>query len=266
MKKHKPDYDLVLGLMFTILILLIAIIGLVHTPFDPYAMNAAQRFQPPSLSHFFGTDSFGRDNLSRIMYGVRYTLLVAAGTVGIGAACGTFLGLVSGYTGGIADEVIMRFMDALTSVPSILLALVMVTVLRQGRFTIIAALGIAFIPSFTRIVRAETLRIRGLDYIRQARVFGAGRFRIMFAHILPNVAPSLLSAVVVGFSNAILVESGMSYLGLGIQPPVPSLGRMLSEAQSYLFIAPYCAIAPGLVIITAVMGFNFLGEYIRKKF
>lgn len=263
--KNKWDKDFKLGLILTGIVLLLAAVSFVFTLYDPYAMNPAERFLPPGVKYWLGTDNFGRDNLSRIMIGARYSLLVAVSTVLIGTLFGTVLGLASGYFGGWADEIIMRMIDALTSFPGILLALVMVSVLEQSRYTIIIALGIVFIPGYTRIVRSGTLQCKESEFVKSARVFGASPFRIMFVHILPNLYPSLLSAIVIGLSNAILAESGMSYLGLGIQPPTPSWGRMLFEAQSYLFNAPWGAVVPGLMIMVAVLGFNFTGEGIRKR-
>lgn len=266
LKKDKIDIDFAIGAILISILLVLSVIGLLHTPFDPYAMNAAKRFLPASSVHLLGTDNFGRDNLSRIIVGIRYTLFVAFSTVLISGTCGIAIGLWAGYVGGAVEEIIMRVIDAVNSFPTILLALVMVTVLRQGKYTIIVALSIVFVPSFTRIARSETKRLKERDFIKLAKTFGTPPVRIMFVHILPNMLPSLLSAVVVGFSNAVLAESGMSYLGLGIQPPAPSLGRMLFEAQSYLFYAPLSALAPGIMIVIAVMGFNFLGEGIRKEY
>jgi peptide/nickel transport system permease protein len=262
----KRDIDLEIGLFFIGAIALMVLVGLIRTPFDPNAMESSRRFAPPGFPHFLGTDNFGRDSFSRIMLGARFTLIVALGTVTIGTAFGLLLGMPAGYFGGFIDEAIMRLIDALTSFPGILLALVMVTVMDRGSYTIIIALGILFIPSYTRIARNGTLQFKDSEFVKSAQAFGAGPLRIMFAHILPNIYPQLLSAIVVGLSNAILAESGMSYLGLGIQPPAPSWGRMLSEAQVFLFNDPWMAVAPGLAIMTAVLGFNYLGEGLRKAY
>lgn len=264
--RKKSNYDLALGCVLTGLVLLMVIVSLVYTPFNVETMNILERFSPPCLKHFFGTDNFGRDVFSRIMVGAKFTLFVAVSTVCIGTFFGIILGLTAGYFGGVVDECIMRLIDALNSFPGILLALVMVTVLGQGRYTIIVALGILFIPSFTRIVRSGTLQNKNSEFIKSAEVFGASSLRIAVVHILPNIYPSLLSAIVIGLSNAILAESSMSYLGLGIQPPDPSWGRMLCESQAYLFIAPWLAIVPGIMIMITVLGFNYMGEGLRKKY
>jgi peptide/nickel transport system permease protein len=172
--------------------------------------------------------------------------------------------MFSGYRGGMADEAMMRLMDALSSFPGIFLALVMVALLGNSHVTLIAALLILFIPSFTRIMRSGALQYKNRDFIQAAILAGASRRRIIFVHILPNLLPPLLSTSVLGLSNAILAESTMSYLGLGIQPPIPSWGRMLAESQNYLFNAPWCALAPGLMIMLTVLAFHFLGEGLRQ--
>ena len=178
----------------------------------------------------------------------------------------SILGLAAGYLGGAVDEIIMRLVDALSSFPGILIALIIVTVMESGKYTIILALTIMFLPSFTRIVRTGTLQVRDAGFVRSNRVFGDSGLRLLLVHIFPNTFPLLLSSIVVGFSNAILAESSMSYLGLGIQPPAPSWGRMLYEAQSIIFTAPWCALAPGLMIVVTIIGFNCIGEGIRKRY
>lgn len=264
--KHKLNFDSKLGLFLIGVVLLLTGISFFYTPYNVDTMNIAVCFSPPGIRHLLGTDNFGRDVFSRIMSGAKFTIFVAASTVAIGTFIGIILGLCAGYLGGIADEGIMRLIDALNSFPGILLALVMVTVLGQGKYTIIPALGILFIPSFTRIVRSGTLQVKSSESIKSAETFGASPLRVMFIHVLPNLYPSLLTAIVVGLSNATLAEASMSYLGLGIQPPTPSLGRMLFEAQPYLFKAPWIALAPGVLIMIIVLGFNYLGEGLRKEF
>jgi len=254
-----------IGAVLIGLICIAALLSLFYTPYDPYAINAAPRFLPPTLQHWFGTDNFGRDNFSRAVTGARYSLLVAAVTVALSGFCGVVLGLLSGYAGGIADEVILRLTDALSSFPAVLTALVAVTVFSGGKFAIIPALALAFLPSFIRLTRSGTMRLKNLDFVQAAYVSGASRARIMFRHLLPNLLPTLIPAVVIGLSNAILAESGMSYLGLGIQPPTPSWGRMLFEGQTYLFNAPWETLSAGLMMILTVLGFHSLGESLEKK-
>lgn len=263
---RKKNMDLIIGGTLIGIIVLLAVISIFATPYDIDEMNTLNRLSKPSLSHLLGTDGFGRDVLSRVMKGAGFTLLVAVATVLSSAAVGTVIGMISGYVGGVIDEIIMRIIDAVSSFPGILIALVMVTVLQHGKFTIIVALCIMFIPSFTRMVRTGTLQFRESEFVRNIRVFGASGVRILVVHIFPNILPSILSSVIIGLSNAILAESSMSYLGLGIQPPAPSWGRMLSEAQTSLLYAPWVALIPGLMIMITVAGFNCIGEGIRKKY
>jgi peptide/nickel transport system permease protein len=240
--------------------------GIFFLPYGINDMESGRRFLPPQGRHLLGTDNFGRDVFSRIVTGGRYTLLTAILTVAGSALAGSALGLASGYSGGIRDEIIMRIMDALSSFPGILLALVMVALLDNGQFTLLIALLVLFIPGFTRIARSGTLQYRRRDFVRAAEIMGASPFRVLFCHILPNLAPSLLSAAALGLSNAILAEAAMSYLGLGIQPPIPAWGRMLSESRNFLFNAPWCALAPGMMITLTVLAFHTLGEGIRRRY
>lgn len=265
MKKKKKNYNFIIGGILTGLVLLFILIGFIHTPYDPEAMDSASRFAGVSFRHLMGCDNFGRDILSRVMVGSRTTLWVAGATVLIGTFFGIILGAFTGYYGGLVDEALMRVVDAMLAFPSILLALVIIGLFGAGTHNVILALGIAFIPSFARIVRGEFIRCKNMDYVQSARLAGAGDLRIMFVHILPNTFPVLLSSVLIGFNNAVLAEAGMSYLGIGVMPPDASLGRMLSEAQTYIFSAPWYAIFPGIVLIVMILGFSLLGEGIQKE-
>ena len=260
------DNELRIGLILVGIIVLLGIISIFYTPFDTLEMDTAVRSQAPSAVHLFGTDNFGRDIFSRTMVGARFTLLVSASTILLATGISILLGLACGYIGGMVDEVVMRIMDAVNSFPSILIALVMVSVLNYGKLTIIPALVIMFIPSFTRIVRTGTLQYKNADFVLSNKVFGDSDLRILFVHILPNIYPLLLSSIVIGLSNAILAESSMSYLGLGIQPPIPSWGRMLKEAQDIIFSTPWAALAPGFMIVMTIVGLNCIGEGLRKKY
>lgn len=262
--KKKRNYSLIIGFTITIALALMALIGQFWTPYSPTAMDSAAVNLAPCLAHPLGTDNFGRDILSRIMNGSGITYLVAVCTVLIGAVGGTIVGAFTGYFGGILDEIVMRLNDVLLSFPSVLLALLFISFLGEGTLNLILALGLLFIPSFARIVRSEMIRCRELDFVRSAKVTGVGTLRIIFAHILPNSWVSLLTSAAIGFNNAVLAEASMSYLGLGVQPPNASLGRMLSEAQSYLYVAPWYAIAPGVTIILMILGFSLISEGLRK--
>ena len=259
MRGRKTNLDFRAGAILALIIGGITLAGIIY-PYDYNEMDSGKRFSPPGTSHILGTDNFGRDVFLRIMAGAKYTLLTALLTVAGSAAVGSALGMLSGFAGGIWDEITMRLMDTLSSFPGILLALVMVSLMNNGPLTLVIALLILFIPSFTRIMRSGMLQYKNRDFILAALLAGTPRLRIIFVHIFPNLVPSLLSAAVLGISNAILAESTMSYLGLGIQPPIPSWGRMLAESQTFLLNAPWCALAPGLMIMITVLAFHYLGE------
>jgi len=254
-----------IGAALALLIGGMTLVSFFYLPYDYNAMDGARRFTPPGLAHLMGTDNFGRDVFSRVMMGARFTLLTALLTVAGSAAAGSALGMLSGYAGGLWDEITMRVMDTLSSFPGILLALVMVSLFGNSHATLISALLILFIPGFTRIMRNGMLRYKSRDFVLAARIAGVPRLRIIFVHIFPNLVPSLLSASVLGLSNAILAESTMSFLGLGIQPPVPSWGRMLSESQHFLFNAPWSALSPGIMIMLTVLAFHYLGDGLRDR-
>lgn len=262
-KGGKGNKYLTVGLFMTGLAVFLGILGLFWTPYSTTAMSAVEKFAAPSLTHWFGTDNFGRDIFSRVMQGCSTTLAISLLVVLFSASVGILLGAVTGYFGGILDEVVMRVTDAVNGFPSILLTLVIISLLGTGKQNVIIALGIVFIPSYVRIVRGEFIRLRDADYIRRARLMGVSRMRILFVHILPNIFSVFWVSVIIGLNNAILAESGMSYLGIGVKPPDASLGKMLSDAQGYLQNAPWYAIAPGLMIVWIVLGFSLLGEGIR---
>ena len=259
----KKNWNLMLGSILTGFVLLFVLIGVVYTPYDPTAMDPSAKLAGPTLQHWFGCDNFGRDILSRVMDGSGTTLVIALATVFIGTFFGIVIGAFSGYFGGLLDEIVMRVIDVVFAFPSILLALVFISLLGSGKVNVIISLGIAFVPSFARIVRSEFIRCKEMDYVKLARLAGAGHLRIMFVHILPNTIQVLLPSVMIGFNNAVLAEAGMSYLGIGVQPPEASLGRMLSEAQTYLFSAPGFAIFPGVFIVLMVLGFSLLSEGLK---
>ena len=258
MKKYTATQKI--GLALVLMIVGVTLVGLFYTPYDPNKMNGLSKNMAPCLEHPFGTDNFGRDILSRVMDGAKTTFIIASATVLIGAVIGTIIGAITGYFGGVIDECLMRFNDVVASIPSILLALLVVSILGVGKYKIIVALGIIFIPSFARVTRSEFVAQRQLDYVKNARLMGASHLRIIFLHIMPNTLPILLPSLAIGFNNAVLAEASMSYLGLGVQPPDPSLGRMLSDAQSFLMTAPWYCLAPGFTIILTVLGFSLLVE------
>lgn len=262
--KKQNAYFLV-GLVMTGLAVALGILSFFWTPFSTTSMSAAERFHGPSLCHLFGTDNFGRDIFSRVMQGIGTTVIVSSLIVVISAGAGILIGAITGYFGGILDEIIMRITDAINAFPSILLALVVISILGSGKQNVIFSLGIVFAPSYVRIVRSEFIRLRDADFVCRARLMGVKKLRILFVHILPNIWSVFWVSVTIGFNNAILAESGMSYLGIGVQPPDASLGKMLSDAQGYLGRAPWYALAPGLTIVWIVLGFSLLSEGIRRK-
>lgn len=254
------------GLLLTGFLAALIILGYFWTPYDPTAMAVGPKVDAPSLSHLMGTDNFGRDIFSRVLKGAGTTFAIAVSTVAIGAVCGTAVGALTGYFGGVVDDALMRFNDALTAFPSILLALVIISVLGPGsKYNVVLALGIVFIPSFARVTRTAFAALRDVNYVKSARLMGAGNGRILVVHILPNTMQVLLPAITIGFNNAVLAEASMSYLGIGVTPPDASLGYMLSEAQSMFTLAPWYAIGTGLMIILLVFGVGLIGEGLQRR-
>lgn len=254
-----------IGVVLTSIIVLFIVLGFFWTPYDPMAMDSGAIMSSPSWAHWMGTDKFGRDILSRVMKGAATTLFVASGTVLIGTAVGTVVGALTGYYGGWVDEMLMRLNDSLSAFPSILLTLVLVSLLGVGQYHLMLALGIVFIPSYARIVRSEFARASSENYVRLARLIGAGPMRILFIHILPNIWKTLVSAITIGFNNAVLAEAAMSYLNIGVSPDEASLGYMLSESQSYLAAMPWYAVFCGLIIVLLILGVSLIGEGLQRQ-
>jgi len=259
----KKNAFLRVGLVLTALVVGFIVLGLFWTPYSPNAMDFS-RLLPPSAAHPMGTDKFGRDILSRVMVGAGDTLLIALGTVAIGTVVGTLVGALTGWYGGWVDEVLMRLNDALASFPSILILLVLVSLLGGGREHMTLALGIVFVPSYARIVRSEFARARTQNYVHSAELMGASTARILFVHILPNIWHTLVSAITIGFNNAVLAEAAMSYLSIGVSPDEASLGYMLSESQSMLDSAPWYALGTGAVIVLLILGVSLIGEGLQR--
>ena len=264
MRKQRNWY-LALGLVLTVLSVGYSVVGTFWTPYSPTAMSGQDRYAGPSLSHLFGCDHMGRDVFSRTLEGAGATLTIALAVLAIGFVAGLIIGALCGYYGGAADAVIMRFCDAIAAFPSVLLGLVVIAIIGSGKYNVILALGILFIPSFARLVRGEFIKYRDRDFVRAARPMGVSDGRIIFLHILPNTWPVLLSGLTIGFNNAVLAEASMSYLGIGVTPPDTSLGRMISEAQSYFTTAPWLILFPALVMILMILGVGMVGEGIRER-
>lgn len=263
--KDSPNYFWTIGLIISVLMAVLILVGYVWTPYNPTEMSGREKFLGPCLTHPLGTDNFGRDLLSRIMEGAGSTFFIALCVILIGGIIGTIIGCLTGYFGGMADVALMRICDAITAFPSILLALVLIAVIGMGKYQVILILGILFIPSFARVVRGEVAKQRNLNYVQAARLTGAGHMRIIFLHILPNTVQVLLPILAIGFNNAVLAEASMSYLGVGVLPPDASLGRMLSESQTYLAKAPWYALFTGLAIVLMILGPSLLMEGYQQR-
>lgn len=261
----KKNWYLILGVSITAAVMALIVLGMFYTPCDPTAMSAADKYAPPSLRHLFGCDQMGRDIFSRTLAGAGTTLTIALATVAVGFFAGLLIGALCGYYGGVLDAVCMRVCDAVAAFPSILLALVVIAVIGSGKYNVIAALGLLFIPSFARLVRGEFIKYRDREFVASARLMGVPGLRIIFVHILPNTWSVLLSGLTIGFNNAVLAEASMSYLGIGVTLPDTSLGRMLSESQSFLFTAPWCTVFPGLMVILLILGVGMIGEGLRER-
>jgi len=252
-----------LGCAVTLALIVTAALSLVWTPADPLAMSIGGRLQGPSAGHPFGTDQYGRDILSRVMLGAVTSISVGVIAVGIGAAIGVLMGVASGHVGGWADEALMRLIDAVQGFPAILSALLFGAVFRPGIAISMVAIGIAFVPAFARLTRASFLELRQREFVVAARALGAGDRRLVGHHILPNTLPPLIVQATTSFPVAILAEAGLAYLGLGTQPPYPSWGLMLKEAQNFLSQNPWFAVFPGGAIALTVLGLNLLGDGLR---
>ena len=266
LQRGQRDRCLYLGLMLAGMLAVCILVGYVWTPYDPQAMSVGPKFDPPSLRHLLGTDGFGRDIFSRVLKGAGTTFGIAAGTVAIGAVCGTAVGALTGYFGGVVDEALMRLNDALTAFPSILLALVVISLLTPGKKSnVLLALGLVFIPSFARVTRTAFAALRDVNYVKSARLMGASSARILLVHILPNILHVLLPAITIGFNNAVLAEASMSFLGIGVTPPDASLGYMLSEAQSVFLAAPWYALGTGGAIVLMVFSVGLIGDGLQRR-
>ena len=252
-----------IGMIIVVLVLLCALFAPILAPHSPSTLDLAGNLGGPSLSHPLGQDKLGRDILSRILYGSRISVKVGVAVVGISLLVGLLIGSISGYAGGWVDELIMRVIDILMAFPGILLAIAMTAVLGPSLDHVIFALCITGWVGFARLIRGQILTVREREYVQAARAIGAGPIRILRRHILPNTVAPMLVQATFGVAGAILAEAGLSFLGLGTQPPIPSWGAMLSEGSHFMLIAPHLTIFPGLAIMLVVLGFNFLGDGLR---
>ena len=231
---------------------------------SPFEIDLEHRFAPPSREHPLGRDELGRDELARIVYGARISLFVGFIVVLISGIIGLIMGLISGFAGGLVDEIIMRSVDILLAFPGILLAIALIAFFGPSLLNLIFALVVTGWVSYSRLARAQVLKLKEMDFIIAARAIGVSYLRILFKHLMPNVLPLILVQASLGISGAILAESGLSFLGLGVQPPTPSWGAMINQGRNHLFEAPWLTIFPGIALLITVLGFNLLVEGLRK--
>ena len=256
-----------IGLALTLIFLAAALISFFWTPYDVTQLEIANKLQTPSTTHWFGTDAFGRDIFSMVMIGARISIAVALIAVGIGIVIGVPLGLLAAARhGALLDEIVMRANDLVFAFPALLMAIMITAVFGPSAVNAIIAIGIFNIPVFARLSRGAALSLWQRDYVLAARVAGKGRTHISAEHILPNITNLLIVQGTIQFSLGILAEAGLAYVGLGTQPPLPSWGRMLAEAQTMIYIAPHLAIFPGLAIVFTVLGLNLMGDGLRDIF
>ena len=255
-----------LALAGSLIVLLLAVTALFGHRFAPYEytqMDFTAQFAPPSLAHPFGTDEFGRDIFTRVLYGAAVSLKVALIAVGISGTVGVLLGVLAGYLGGWLDELIMRIMDILFAFPAVLLAITVMAILGRGVTNAMIAIAIVYIPIFARVTRGAVIGVRGREFVTAATALGLRSGGIMLRHVFPNSTGPIIVQTSLSLAFAILAEAALSFFGLGTQPPDPSWGRMLAEGRSYLAQAPWMGIFPGLAIMISVMGFNLLGDGLR---
>ncbi|MCB8873979.1 ABC transporter permease [Acidisoma silvae] len=254
---------ILIGGAMTLIVIVTALVALVWTPYGPTAIDILHRLAAPSAAHPFGTDAFGRDTLSMIMAGAENSIIVALAAVGLGAVLGIPAGLLAAARGGWTEELLMRGADLTFAFPALLTA-VMITALRgPGAYTVMIAIGVFTAPVLARVTRTAAGVIWVQDYARAARALGRGRGAVTRVHILPNILSVLTVQITIQLSLAILAEAGLSFVGLGAQPPAPSWGRMLNDAQTYIYTAPFLTLFPGLAIALAVLGLNMLGDGLR---
>jgi peptide/nickel transport system permease protein len=254
----------VIGLVIVAVLIAAALFAPWIAPYDPLRMGAGPRFQPPSAAYWFGTDDFGRDVFSRIVYGARLTLQIGVIAVGISLISGLLLGLVAGYAGAWAERILMRLVDVLFSFTEIVIALACLAIIGIGLTNAMIAIGIASIPFYARVTHSVVLVEKGKPYFEAGISAGAGHSRMIFLHLLPNVVPTLIVVSTLGVSTAVLAAAGLSFLGLGAQPPQPEWGFMLSSSRDLINRAPWMMMFPGMAIAITVLGFNLLGDGIRE--
>jgi peptide/nickel transport system permease protein len=255
----------VVGGTVVAIFVVVALFAPVLAPYDPLKGRLGDRLRAPSATHWLGTDELGRDVLSRVLHGARITAQVQVAAVGLAVAIGTVLGLLAGYVGRSTDQTIMRLMDILMAFPGIFLALAIIAALGTGLANVIIATGIFLVPQFARVVRASILTLRDMEFVQAARALGQRDVAIVFRYLLPNSLAPIIVQTSLRMATVLLTASGLSFLGLGVQPPSPEWGAMLSNARAYMVTAPHVAMMPGLAIAVVVLGFNLLGDGLRDS-
>ena len=263
MRRIARNRLVLVGLVVIVFLILLALFPRLFAPYDPGELDMKSSLQQPSLAHPFGTDRYGRDLLSRVIYGTRVSMGVAFSSVAIALLVGSILGIISGYFGGTSDIVISRFMDVIFSFPMLLLAIALAAMMGPGTENAIRAIAIVNIPFFARVVRGSTLSVRQQEYVQAAQLVGASHGRIISRHISPNVASPLIVQTTITIAYAILTEASLSYLGLGTQILIPTWGNILNEGRTYLQQAPWISIFSGMAIMVAVLAFNLVGDGLR---
>ena len=251
------------GIALTLLISLVALLAPWLAPFDPFQQNISNGDLPPGPVYILGTDSYGRDVLSRIILGTRVSLGISLSAVGIAIVFGSILGVVAGYKGGAIDTVTIRFIDMLMTFPTIILGLMVLAVLGSGMVNLALAIAVAITPRFARVARGSAIAMRERDYVQAARALGMSDFRIIFVHVLPNLANEVLVVGTLWTGTAILQEANLSFIGLGVKPPIPSWGGMIRDGVNQLLSQPWLSIAPGVAIFIVVLAFNMIGDGLR---
>lgn len=265
-KQFKKNRAALVGAYIVLVLIICAIFAPLFTPYDPLIQNLDQRLLPPVWSdggmsgHILGTDDFGRDVLTRILYGARISLVIGIISVSISLVFGVLMGAVAGFFGGLADLIIMRIVDIMLSIPAILLAIVIVSILGPDLFNAMIAIGIVGIPTFARIVRSSVLAEKEKEYVVASKVNGSNNARLITKVVLPNCTTPMIVQATMGFASAVLEAAGLSFLGLGAQPPTPEWGAMLADSLQFITTAPWMIIFPGIAIFLTVMGFNLVGD------
>lgn len=262
-KTFKSNKTSVVGLFMAFAVVVIALLSPWISPYDPIAQDMNIQHDPPSWAHPFGTDSYGRDQLSRILWGSRVSLVVGILSVLFAMAVGIPLGMVGGYKGGRVDSFVLRFIDIFMSFPIVILGLLILAIMGPGLIKIVIAIGVALIPRIARLARGSTLSVKGKEYIEAARAVGQGDGKIMFIHVLPNIFGEILVMGTLWVATAIIVEASLSFIGLGVRPPTPSWGAMIRDGLDQLTNAPWLSIFPGLAIFTSVFAFNLIADGLR---